>query len=128
MAGLNRVQLIGRLGRDPDVRYTPSGAQVASFSMAVDRFWKGPDGERKQATEWFQIEAWGRLGEIAQQYLKKGHLTYIEGELRTDQWLDEKGEKRWRTKVHMTGLQMLEPRRQDEPPPPLDEPPAEEPF
>lgn len=129
MANLNRVQLIGRLGRDPEVRYTPNGSQVVSFSLAVDRVWKGQDGERKQATEWFNLEAWGRLGELSQQYLKKGHLAYVEGELRNDQWTDDKGEKHSRMKVHMNGLQFPEPRRQDEPPPPpLEEPAVEEPF
>ena len=129
MANLNRVQLIGRLARDPEVRYIPSGAQVVSFSMAVDRVWKGQDGERKQATEWFQLEAWGRLGEICQQYLKKGSLAYVEGELRNDQWVDDKGEKRSRTKINNNAFKLLDPRRHDEPPPPpLEEPAIVEPF
>ena len=129
MANLNRVQLIGRLGRDPEVRYTPNGTQVVSFARAVDRIWKGQDGERQQATERLHVEAWGHLAEISQQYLKKGHLAYVEGELRNDQWVDDKGEKRSRMKIHMTGLQFLEPRRQGEPPPPpMEEPATEEPF
>jgi single-strand DNA-binding protein len=97
MPTLNRVQLIGRLGKDPESRYTPTGKQVTHFSLAVSNRWKA-QGEAKEYTEWINVEAWGRLGEICQEYLKKGSLVYIEGRLKTDRY-EDKGETRWYTKV-----------------------------
>jgi len=108
MPSLNRVELIGRLGRDPETRFTPTGKKVSQFSLAVDRIWKNTAGEKQTATDWFQVEAWGRLGEICQQYLKKGRLVFIQGRLRTDQWQDkEKGDTHYRTVVVALGMQML---------------------
>lgn len=107
MPTLNRVQLIGRLGRDPETRFTPTGKKVCNFSMAVDRRWKSAEGEQKEATNWFNIEAWGRLGEICQEYLTKGRLVYIEGRLQTDQY-EKDGEKRYSTKIVALEMQMLE--------------------
>lgn len=106
MAGLNKVQLIGNLGADPEVRYTPSGTKIASFRVAVNRRWKNPEGEQKEATDWFTVEAWGGLAEICENYLKKGSLVYVEGRLQTDQYVVE-GEKRYKTKVVAREMQML---------------------
>ncbi len=106
MPTLNRVQLIGRLGRDPEVRHTPSGKKVTSFSLAVDRRWRSSEGEIKDATDWFQIVVWGRLGEICNQYLSKGRLVYIEGRLQTDRY-EHQGETRYFTKVITQSIQNL---------------------
>jgi single-strand DNA-binding protein len=111
---LNRVQLIGNLGRDPELRYTPKGTPFTRFTVAVNRGWTSQDGERHTETEWFNIEAWGKLGEICNQYLRKGRLVYIEGELCTDRWEDDKGDQRTFVKVHTSGMQMLD-RKPEEP-------------
>jgi single-strand DNA-binding protein len=118
MPSLNRVQLIGRLGKDPESRFTPTGKKVASFSLAVGQRWKGADGSVKEQTEWVNIEAWGRIGEICQQYLQKGRLVFIEGRLKTDRY-EEKGETKYFTKVVATSMQMLEKKAEEE-----DEPEA----
>lgn len=107
MPSLNRVELMGYLGRDPEVRFTPTGKKVTTFSMAVDRVWKDANGQRQMATDWFQVEAWGRLGEICQGYLKKGRLVYVEGRLRTDQWQDKDKNTHYRTVVVARNMQML---------------------
>ncbi len=113
MPTLNRVQLIGRLGRDPEVRHTPSGKKVTSFSLAVDRRWRSSEGEIKDATDWFQIVAWGRLGEICNQYLSKGRLVYIEGRLQTDRY-EHQGETRYFTRVIAAQMQMLDRKPEEE--------------
>jgi single-strand DNA-binding protein len=118
MPGLNLVQLIGNLGRDPEGRYTPSGTRVCNFSLAVTRRWTGSDGEPKEATDWFNIEAWGRLGEICQEYLTKGSLVYISGRLQTDRY-EHEGETRFFTKVIAQKMQMLD--RKDQPEEPASE-------
>lgn len=123
MAGLNRIQLIGRLGRDPQTRHTPSGKNVCSFSMAVSRQWRDSDGERKEATDWFNVDAWGRLGEICQEYLSQGRLVYVEGRLQTDRVEQEEGDVRYYTKVVASQMQMLD-RKPDESEP-LEEEDAE---
>lgn len=107
MPALNRVQLIGRLGRDPEGRFTPTGKQVTHFSLAVSNRWKSKDGETKENTEWINIEAWGRLGEVCQEYLKKGSLVYLEGRLKTENYEDQ-GEKKYYTKVVALLMQMLD--------------------
>ncbi|MEO5888289.1 MAG: single-stranded DNA-binding protein [Anaerolineales bacterium] len=107
MPALNRVQLIGRLGRDPEGRFTPTGKQVTHFSLAVANRWKSKDGETKENTEWINIEAWGRLGEVCQEYLKKGSLVYLEGRLKTENYEDQ-GEKKYYTKVVALVMQMLD--------------------
>jgi single-strand DNA-binding protein len=112
MPGLNRVQLIGRLGKDPETRFTPKGSKVCTFSVAVDRRWKS-EGETKTATDWFNVEAWGKLGEICQQYLSKGRLVFIEGRLQTDRY-ETDGEARYFTKVVASQMQMLD-RKPEEP-------------
>ena len=115
MPALNRVQLIGRLGKDPETRFTPTGKKVANFSLAVGRRWKTPEGEAKEHTEWFNIEAWGRLGEVCQQYLQKGRLVFIEGPLKTERYEDKGGETRYSTKVVALQMQMLERKPEEEP-------------
>ena len=106
MPALNRVQLIGRLGKDPESKYTPTGKKVAHFSLAVSQRWK-TGGESKEYTEWVNIEAWGRLGEVCQDYLKKGRLVLIEGRLKTEKY-EDKGETRYFTKVVALSMQMLD--------------------
>jgi single-strand DNA-binding protein len=113
MPALNRVQLIGYLGRDPESRTVATGQKVAQFSLGVTRRWKS-GGESKEATDWFNVEAWGRLGEICQQYLKKGSLVYLEGRLKTDKY-EEKGETRYFTKVVALSMQILDRKPAEEP-------------
>ena len=98
MPSLNRVQLIGNLGKDPESKYTSTGKKVAHFSIAVTNRWKA-GSETKENTEWVNIEAWGRLGEVCQEYLKKGSLVYVEGRLKTDKFEDKGGDNRYYTKV-----------------------------
>lgn len=117
MPSLNRVQLIGRLGRDPERRFTPSGKPYALFSLAVDRRWRSPQGELRQATDWFTIEAYGRLGEICEQYLSKGRLVYIEGRLRM-YTVESEGQRRRVVRIVARDMQMLDR-------PPEEEEPAE---
>jgi single-strand DNA-binding protein len=97
--GLNKVMSIGNLGRDPEMRYTPSGRPVTSFSVAVSRSWNSPDGERHEETEWFNVVAWGNLAETCKQYLTKGQQVYIEGRLQTRRWEDQEGKKHFSTEV-----------------------------
>lgn len=118
MPALNRVQLIGNLGRDPESHFTPSGKKVTHFSLAVNRRWKSGE-EVKEATDWFNVEAWGRLGEICQEYLKKGSLVFIEGRLQTDRY-EHEGETRFFTKVIAQQMQILERKGIEEPPLPED--------
>ncbi len=113
MPALNRVQLIGRLGKEPESRFTPNGKKVAHFSLAISQRWKSGD-ETKEYTEWVNIEAWGRLGEVAQQYLKKGSLVYIEGRLKTDKY-EDKGETKYFSKVVALTMQFLDKKPADEP-------------
>ena len=114
MPTLNRVQLIGRLGKDPESKFTPTGKKVAHFSVAISNRWKGKEGETKEYTEWVNVEAWGRLGEVCQEYLKKGSLVFVEGRLKTDRY-EDKGEIRFFTKVVALSMQMLEPKPNEEP-------------
>ena len=120
MPALNRVQLIGRLGKDPEGKFTPTGKQVTHFSVAVSERWKTRDGENKENTEWINVEAWGRLGEVCTQYLRKGSLVYVEGRLKTDKYTED-GETKYFTKVVAQMVQFLDSRigdvldEQDEP-------------
>ena len=107
MPNLNRVQIIGRLGKDPEARTTKNGSAVVSFPVAVDRMWKSRDGESRKETDWFTVEAWGKLGQICQKFLGKGRLVYIEGRLLTQRWENE-GEVRYFTKVVASTMQMLD--------------------
>jgi single-strand DNA-binding protein len=115
MPALNRVEIIGRLGKDPETRVTPKGSKVCAFSVAVDRRWRSAEGETKRETDWFNVEAWGRLGEICQDYLQKGRLVYIEGRLHTDQY-EHEGEKRYFTKVVARQMEMLDRKQEEEEP------------
>jgi len=126
MPGLNKVQLIGYLGADPEARFTPGGKKVTTFNMAVTRGWRDAEGEKKEATEWVKIETWGGLAEICAQYLKKGSLTYIEGRLQTDRY-EVEGETRYRTKVVASQMQMLD-RKSAEAEPQVSEGEEEFPF
>ncbi|MFH2104472.1 MAG: single-stranded DNA-binding protein [Chloroflexota bacterium] len=114
MPTLNRVQLIGRLGKDPEGRFTTTGKKVVSFSLAVSHRWKSAEGESKDHTEWVNIEAWGRLAEVCQEYLHKGSLIYLEGRLKTDKY-EDKGETKYFTKVVALQMQMLDKKPEDEP-------------
>jgi single-strand DNA-binding protein len=110
--GLNKVMIIGHLGRDPEMRYTPSGRPVTSFSVATSRSWSTAEGERRTETEWFNIVAWSSLAEICNQYLKKGQQVYIEGRLQTRRWEDEEGNKRTATEVVAREMIMLSEKRE----------------
>ena len=125
MPALNRVQLIGNLGKDPESHFTPTGKKVTSFSVAVSNRWKTADGEMKEYTDWVNIEAWERLGEICQQYLHKGSLVYIEGRLRTNKYEDKGGETKYFTKVVALMMQMLDRKPEEEPVAAVEEEPAE---
>ena len=124
MPTLNRVQLIGRLGKDPESKFTPTGKKVAHFSLAVSNRWKDKSGETKESTEWVNIEAWGRLGEVCQEYLKKGSLVFLEGRLQTDKY-EDKGETKYYTKVVALTLQFLDKRPAEEPMLAVDEDPGD---
>ena len=105
---VNKVILVGNLGRDPEVRSTASGQQVANFSLATNRKWRDKDGNRQEQTEWHDIVVWGRQAEVAGQYLSKGRQIYIEGRLQTRSWEDrETGVKKYRTEVICENFQML---------------------
>lgn len=109
--GLNKVLIIGNLGRDPEMRYTPSGRPVTSFSVATSRAWTASDGERHTETEWFNVVAWGNLAEICKQYLTKGQRVYIEGRLQTRRWEDSQGNKHSTTEIVANEMIMLDDRR-----------------
>ena len=112
MAGLNKVMLIGHLGRDPELRYTSSGTPVCSFSLAVSRRSGGRDGQQQQdETDWFRITAWERLAEICANYLTKGQQVYIEGRIRLDTWTGQDGQERSNLAVTAYQMQMLGSRR-----------------
>jgi single-strand DNA-binding protein len=113
MAGLNRVQLIGRLGTEPETRNLSGGRSVCSFRMAVDRRWRGSDDTVKSATDWFNVEAWGRLGEICQQYLSKGRLVFLEGRLQAGRY-EQNETVQCYTKVTANQIQMLDTRPESE--------------
>jgi single-strand DNA-binding protein len=111
MAGVNKVILIGNLGRDPEVRYTPDGTAVANFSLATSREWNDKNtGEKKKQTEWHRIVAFKRTAEICGEYLSKGSQVYVEGYLQTREWDDKEGNKRHTTEVIVNQMQMLGPR------------------
>lgn len=106
--GLNKVMIMGNLGRDPEMRYTPSGKPVTSFSVAVSRSYVKPEGERTEVTDWFNVVAWGRLAEICSQYLTKGSMVYVEGRLETRSWEGDNGQKHYRTEVVANDVNILD--------------------
>ena len=107
MASLNKVMLIGNLGKDPEVRYTAGGTAVASFSIATTEKFKGKSGDWEEKTEWHNITLWARLAEIAGEYLSKGKTVYIEGRLQTRKWQDKEGKDRYTTEIVGEKMQML---------------------
>ena len=107
MASVNKVILIGNLGADPELRYTPGGRAVANFRMATSRSWNTKDGEKKEETEWHRIVAWDKLAEILGEYLKKGSPVYVEGRLQTRSWEDQSGVKRYSTEIVALEMKML---------------------
>ncbi len=107
MAGLNKAILIGNLGRDPEVRYTPGGLAVANFSIATSEAWSNKNGEKETRTEWHRIVAFGKLGEICGEYLSKGKQVYIEGRIQTREWDDKEGVKRYTTEIVAAQMIML---------------------
>jgi len=106
--GLNKVMVIGHLGRDPEMRYTPSGKPVTSFSVVTTRSWVTANGERREDTEWFHVVAWGNLAEICSQYLSKGQQVYVEGRLQTRTWEDSEGKRHSRTELVAQEVIMLD--------------------
>jgi single-strand DNA-binding protein len=108
MASLNKVQIIGNLGRDPEVRYTPNGNAVCNVSVATTRQWKNKEsGDKQEETEWHRVVFYDRLAEIAGEYLKKGRSVYVEGRLKTRKWTDKEGKEQYTTEVIATEMQML---------------------
>jgi single-strand DNA-binding protein len=120
MPSLNRLQIIGRLGKDPVEKSTKKGTKFAFFTVAVDRHWKGSDGNTHKATDWFNVEAWGRLGEICLEYLTKGRLIFLEGRLRTDRY-EKGGDVKFFTKMIARRMQMLDYQAQDKKEPGITE-------
>jgi len=132
--GLNKVMLIGHVGKDPDLKYTPSGAAVATFSVATNESFKAKDGSQQDRTEWHRIVTWNRLAEVMAEYLKKGQQVFVEGRLQTRSWDDDKGVKHYMTEIVGLNVQFLGRKTESgggtgaaEIPPPSDEdfaPPA----
>ncbi len=108
MGSLNKAMIIGRLGQDPDVRYTQSNTAVANLSVATSERFKDSSGEWQERTEWHRVVAWGRLAEICQEYLKKGSQVYIEGPIQTRQWEDKEGQTRYTTEIKALTMTMLD--------------------
>jgi single-strand DNA-binding protein len=131
MAGINKVILIGRLGQDPEMRYTQDGTAVANFSIATSDEWKDKEtGEKRERTEWHRIVAWRKLGELCGEYLSKGRQVYIEGKLQTREWQDRDGNRRFTTEIVASEVQFLGGRESggsrggsEGPPPPTEPPP-----
>jgi single-strand DNA-binding protein len=119
--GLNKVMIIGHLGRDPEMRYTPSGRPVTSFSVVTARSWTSAEGERHEESEWFNVVAWGNLAEICNQYLSKSQQVFVEGRLQTRGWEDEDGKKHYRTELVASEMIVLGERRGTSAPPPMAE-------
>ena len=121
MASVNRVILVGNLGKDPELRYMPDGAAVTGVSIATTESWKGKSGEKQEKTEWHRVSFFGRLAETANQYLRKGSQVYIEGRIQTRKWQDKEGQDRYTTEIVADRMQMLSGRAGQ------DAPSAEEP-
>jgi single-strand DNA-binding protein len=105
--GINKVILVGNLGNDPEVRYTPAGAAVTTISVATTESWKDKEGNKQEKTEWHRVVFFSRLAEIAGEYLRKGSQVYIEGKLRTNKWQDQSGQDRYTTEILANEMQML---------------------
>jgi single-strand DNA-binding protein len=125
MASVNKVILVGNLGRDPETRYSPDGAAITNVSVATTSQWKDKNtGEKREETEWHRVAFFGRLAEIAGEYLKKGSQVYVEGKLRTRKWQDKDGQDRYTTEIVADAMQMLGSRGGAGAPAPDDEPRA----
>ena len=107
---VNKAIIIGNLGNDPEIRYTQSGAQVATFTVATSEKWKGQDGQMQESTEWHRIVAWSKLAEICGEYLHKGSKVYIEGKIQTRKWQDQNGNDKYTTEIIARDMKMLSPR------------------
>jgi single-strand DNA-binding protein len=130
---INKAILVGRLGADPEVRYTPDGAMVTNFRIATDEQWKDKSGEKVQKTEWHRIVTFGKLAEICGRYLVKGKLVYLEGRIQTRAWEDKEGNKRSTTEIIAANMQMLDSKGQrgsdgSSEEPPLSQPGADGPL
>ncbi len=110
MSSVNRATLVGRLGKDPEVRYSPGGEAIANITLATSEQWKDKSGERQERTEWHRVAMFGRLGEIAGEYLKKGSLIYVEGRIQTRKWQDKDGQDRYTTEIVANEMKMLGPK------------------
>jgi len=131
MSGVNKVILIGNLGANPELRYTPGGQAVANLRIATTERWTDKSGQRQESTEWHRVVLWGKQAEVAGQYLVKGRQVYIEGRIRTRQWQDQQGQKRFSTEIVAQNMQLIggrpgEARAGEETPAtvPQDEPPS----
>jgi single-strand DNA-binding protein len=120
---LNKVQMTGRLGADPEMRYTPQGHAVTTFRAASNRSWRTAEGESHEDTEWFRVVAWNKLAEICNQWLSKGSRVYVEGRMQTRQWQDQEGQTRYQTEVIAIDIIILDSRR-DSAPAPIDDTPV----
>ncbi len=122
MSGVNKVILLGNLGKDPEIRNLESGAKVATFSLATNRSYKGQDGKRIEETEWHNIVLWGSLADLAEKFLTKGRQVFIEGRIKTRQWDDKEGVKRYTTEIVGESMTFVGGRDQrDDVPPPSDQ-------
>ncbi len=127
MSGVNRVILVGNLGKDPDLRFFADGKPVCNFSLAVNETWKDKDGQKQEKVEWLRIVVWGKLAENCAEYLAKGRQCYVEGKIQTRKWTDDNGVDRWNTDVIASNVVFLGGKsdggggRQPEPPPQTDE-------
>src|SRR5215208_5317988 len=121
---LNKCMIIGNLGRDPEMRYTPSGQAVTQFTVAVNRNYKDSQGERQEETEWFRVVAWGQQAEFSAEYLRKGQKVFVEGRIQTRQWEGQDGQKRYTTELVANTIQNLERRPREDAGDPGAEPPV----
>jgi single-strand DNA-binding protein len=108
MANLNKVMIIGRTGTPPEMKYTPNGAAVTTFAVAVNNSYKGKDGNKVEETEWFNVVAWNQQAEFVNQYIDKGRLVYVEGKMKTRSWVDDNGGKHYRTELIANQVQALD--------------------
>lgn len=120
MSSVNRVTLLGRLGRDPELKFTPSGMAVCNFTLATSENWKDEAGEKNEKTEWHKVVVWGKLAELSNQYLKKGSLAYLEGKLQTRSWDNKEGVKQYTTEINASTIQFLSGRVSEDSEPSLN--------
>ncbi|MCL4526438.1 MAG: single-stranded DNA-binding protein [Gammaproteobacteria bacterium] len=114
MASVNKVIVLGHLGRDPEMRYTQDGKAIANFSLATSESFKDKDGNKQERTEWHRISMFGRIAEIAGEYLRKGSMAYVEGRLQTRKWTDKEGQERYTTEIIGDRLQLIGPKKEGE--------------